>query len=82
MHFCECLKLARTERNCEGVSKVDNSLQKNLEGHIGPSRLLQFVSMAPCLTGQYRHNTGRPSGSVCQLLCEHLTDHWRGSSII
>ena len=23
-----------------------------------------------------------PSGTVYQLLCEHLTDHWRGSSII
>jgi len=46
MHFGECLKLAKTERSC-GVSEVDNSLQKNLEGRIGASRLLQFVSMAP-----------------------------------
>jgi len=27
-------------------------------------------------------STGRPPGTFYQLLCEHLTDHWRGSSII
>jgi len=27
-------------------------------------------------------STGRPSGTVYQLLCEHLTDNWQGSSII